>query len=60
MPDGSVDATLYSPDLNWAASTILSLGPGVTVLAPPDLRRLVREWANEIARTNQDIERNDL
>jgi predicted DNA-binding transcriptional regulator YafY len=43
--DGSLLVTLPAPDLNWAASTILAYGPAVEVLDPPELRRLVRTWA---------------
>ena len=47
--DGSLLVTLPSPDLNWAASTILAYGPLVEVLDPPELRQLVRDWAEAIA-----------
>ncbi len=43
--DGSVEATLAAPDLYWLASTVLSFGAWVTVLDPPELRALVRDWA---------------
>jgi predicted DNA-binding transcriptional regulator YafY len=44
-PDGSVDVTLTTPDIIWAASNALAYGPAVTVLEPPEVRQLVREWA---------------
>ncbi len=44
-PDGSVEATLTAPDLNWMASLVLSFTTWVTVLDPPELREMVREWA---------------
>ncbi len=48
QPDGSVVVTVSAPDMNWAASTILAYGPVVEVLDPPGLRRLLKEWAQEI------------
>jgi predicted DNA-binding transcriptional regulator YafY len=53
-PDGSVDVTLAAPDLNWLASMALSFATWVTVLEPPELRSLVREWALETANLYQD------
>ena len=44
-PDGSVDVTILASDLNWMASLVLSFSAWVTVLEPPELRALVREWA---------------
>jgi predicted DNA-binding transcriptional regulator YafY len=49
QPDGSVVVTALAPDLNWAASNLLAYGPAVEVLDPPELRRLVQEWAKAIA-----------
>jgi predicted DNA-binding transcriptional regulator YafY len=49
QPDGSVIATLLTPNLEWAASTALAYGPIVEVLAPPELRQMVYLWAQEIA-----------
>jgi len=43
--DGSVDVVLEAPDLNWLASMVLSFAALVTVLDPPELRSLVKEWA---------------
>jgi predicted DNA-binding transcriptional regulator YafY len=48
--DGSVLVTLALPDLLWAASLALSYGPAVTVEEPEELRRLVGEWAQAVAR----------
>ncbi len=42
--DGSVEVTLSSPTLEWAASTTLAYGPAVEVLEPPELRTMVIEW----------------
>lgn len=49
QPDGSVLATFSMPDPVWAASLALSFGPAVTVEEPPELRRLVGEWARAVA-----------
>jgi predicted DNA-binding transcriptional regulator YafY len=49
-PDGSIEVTFLSPTLEWAASTTLAYGPAVEVLEPPELRPMVAEWAEEIAR----------
>ncbi|MBM3151115.1 MAG: YafY family transcriptional regulator [Chloroflexi bacterium] len=48
QPDGSVVVTMPAPDLNWAASSVLAHGPTVTVLDPPELRRMVRAWSQAI------------
>lgn len=48
-PDGSVVATLSAPDLPWLASMALSFADWVTVLEPPELRALVRDWARATA-----------
>jgi predicted DNA-binding transcriptional regulator YafY len=45
QPDGSALGTLVAPDLPWLASTVLSFGPLLEVLDPPELRRMVAEWA---------------
>lgn len=44
-PGGSIVATLTAPDLAWLASMVLSFANLVTVLEPPELRNMVREWA---------------
>ncbi|HSA99879.1 MAG TPA: YafY family protein [Anaerolineales bacterium] len=44
-PDGSLDVILSGPDLPWLASMTLSFANLVTVLEPPELRTMVREWA---------------
>ena len=46
--DGSVVVTVSAPDLNWAASSILAYGPGVTVLEPDEVRQEVHTWAKAI------------
>jgi predicted DNA-binding transcriptional regulator YafY len=43
--DGSLVATLTSPDLPWLAAMAMSFAHWVTVLEPPELREMVREWA---------------
>lgn len=48
-PDGSVDVVLSAPDLPWLASMALSFATWVTVLEPPELREMVREWAMAVA-----------
>ena len=48
--DGSVVVTASAPDLNWAASSALAYGPVLEVLDPPELRRLVRNWAQGIVK----------
>lgn len=48
QPDGSVIVLMSSPDLGWAASSVLAYGPMVTVLEPPELRRAVLEWSQAI------------
>ena len=53
--DGAVCVTLTCPDLAWAASSVLAYGPGVSVLDPPELRAMVRDWALQLARENQGI-----
>jgi predicted DNA-binding transcriptional regulator YafY len=45
LPDRSINVTLTAPDLTWLASMTLSFANLVTVLEPPELRDLVREWA---------------
>ena len=49
QPDGAVLVTFLTPDLLWAASTVLAYGPLVTVLDPPELRHLVHTWSTAIA-----------
>jgi predicted DNA-binding transcriptional regulator YafY len=48
--DGSAEVTFLSPGLEWAASTTLAYGPAVEVLEPPELRVMVAEWLEAIAR----------
>jgi predicted DNA-binding transcriptional regulator YafY len=49
QPDGAVEVTFQSPDLEWAASTALAYGPAVEVIDPPELRSMVAEWAEAVA-----------
>jgi predicted DNA-binding transcriptional regulator YafY len=51
--DGSVEVTFAVPDLNWAASIVLSYGGWAVVIEPPELRDIVREWATHIAGLHQ-------
>jgi len=46
--DGSLDVILSAPDLPWLASMTLSFSTFVTVLDPPELREMVREWARAV------------
>ena len=48
QPDGSVVVSMPAPDPTWAASTVLAYGPQVEVLEPPELRQIVRDWAQAI------------
>jgi predicted DNA-binding transcriptional regulator YafY len=45
QPDGSVTVTFSAPDIYSAASNVLAYGPAVIVLAPPEVRQMVKEWA---------------
>jgi predicted DNA-binding transcriptional regulator YafY len=53
-PDGSVDVTLSAPDLPWLASISLSFANLVTVLEPPELRVMVRDWARSVVELYQE------
>ena len=44
-PDGGLEVVLSAPDLQWLASLVLSFTTWVTVLDPPELRKIVKEWA---------------
>ena len=48
-PDGSLEVVLTAPDYPWLASLVLSFTTWVTVLDPPELRAMVREWAQATA-----------
>jgi predicted DNA-binding transcriptional regulator YafY len=43
--DGSAVVTFNAPDVYAAASNASAYGPAVTVLEPPEVRQLVKEWA---------------
>lgn len=47
--DGSVVVEFSSPELEWAAATVLAYGPAVEVLEPAVLRDLVRQRASAVA-----------
>lgn len=49
QPDKAVVVTFSTLDLGWVARSALAYGPIVTVLRPPELRRMVDEWAQGIA-----------
>jgi len=53
QPDGSVVVSFSTPDINAAASNALAYGPVVTVLEPPEVRQLVKEWAQAAANLYQ-------
>jgi len=53
-PDGSVDVVMLASDLNWLASLVLSFSTWVTVLEPPELRTMIREWALATASLYED------
>jgi predicted DNA-binding transcriptional regulator YafY len=48
--DGSVLVTLLSPNLPWAAVTVMGFGPTFVVEGPSELREMVAEWAVAMAR----------
>lgn len=54
QPDGSVVVTFATPELEWAASIVLSYSSLAVVLEPPELRELVRERASAIAAQYED------
>ncbi len=47
--DGSVVVTFSAPDVYAAASNALAYGPAVTVLEPPEVRLMVKNWAQAAA-----------
>lgn len=47
--DGTVDVTMIASDLPSLASLVLSFATWVTVIEPPELRAMVREWAQATA-----------
>jgi len=47
-PDGSMDVVLSAPDLPWLASMTMSFASLVTVLEPPELREMIRDWAGAV------------
>jgi predicted DNA-binding transcriptional regulator YafY len=51
--DGSVEVAFAAPDLNWAASIVLSYGGLAVVVTPLELRDIVQEWAANIAGLHQ-------
>jgi predicted DNA-binding transcriptional regulator YafY len=59
-PDGSVDVVMVASDLNWLGSLVLSFATWVTVLDPPELRVLAREWALATASLYEDSPQESL
>lgn len=51
--DGSVEVTLAVPDLNWAASIVLSYGGLAVVVTPAELREIVHKWATNLVELHQ-------
>ncbi len=49
QPDGSVVVAIAVPDLNWAASIVLSYGGWAVAVEPGELCDLVRQQAEHIA-----------
>jgi predicted DNA-binding transcriptional regulator YafY len=49
LPDGSLEVVITAPDLSWLASLVLSFTTWATVLEPPELRDMVRDWAQATA-----------
>jgi predicted DNA-binding transcriptional regulator YafY len=43
--DGSLEATLTAPDMAWLTSMAMSFANWAVVLDPPELREMVRAWA---------------
>lgn len=56
QPDGAVVVTLVTPDLLWAASTVLTFAGLATVVEPAELRALVRERALMLAQQHTAME----
>lgn len=51
--DGSARVSFHSPAGEWLESYVLSLGPGIAVLEPTELRKAVREAAITVAMSNR-------
>jgi predicted DNA-binding transcriptional regulator YafY len=49
--DGSILVSLEMPELTYPAKIVLSYGPGVEVLEPQELRKMVSEMAGQIFKT---------
>ncbi len=49
--DGSTLVSLEMPELTYPAKLVLSYGPGVEVLEPPELRKMVSVMAKQISDT---------
>lgn len=54
QPDGTVLATFLAYDLDFAAQMIMSFGPLVKVVSPPELKKMVVEYAEQILINYQD------
>jgi len=49
QPDGSIVVTFNTPEVYAAVSNALAYGPAVRVLEPPEVRQMVKEWAQTTA-----------
>ena len=49
LQDGGLEVVIAAPDLPWLASLVLSFTTWATVLDPPELRDMVRDWAQATA-----------
>lgn len=57
--DGSILVTFAAPTEIWAASTVMSYGGIAEVLGPPEIRQMVREWAQAIVAQLEPDEKAD-
>lgn len=56
-PQGWAQVELPTEHTEQAALLVLSLGPEAEVLAPPELRQTVAQWAGEMARQHRPLRR---
>ncbi len=52
--DGGIVVTLTAPNMQWLASMTLSFANWVTVVEPPELQEMVRDWAEKTANLYQN------
>ncbi len=55
--DGSFKVTLYYPENEWLYGYLLSFGPGLEVVAPYQLQRVLRNRAKKILETYEKYDR---